>query len=240
MRFALLSTLLCLLLCPLAAAAGSPCGPAVLSAATVRENTPGFSVDAQYPVLCAPKARRMVRDRVSSEIASFKMADPEHDLSFFPHQYALDIRYAAWVAADGRLASVKLNVSAYTGGAHPNHWPVTWVFDLEQDRPIPLSGLFADTATALPEVAAMVREPLRRSLGDMFVPEMMEYGLQPTEENFSRFVLTGEGAAFFFAPYQVGPYAAGEQVVTVPYADLAPLLAPAARELLNIPARVAP
>jgi hypothetical protein len=55
---------------------------------------------------------------------------------------------------------------------------------------------------------------------------MLDQGVQPMEDNFKRFILTGEGVAFFFAPYQVAPYAAGEQVVTIPYADLGGLIAP--------------
>lgn len=237
LRAALLITLLILAApCP----AAPPCAPPVLSAVTVREETAGFSVDVEYPVLCPPRARRMVRDMAGNLVSDFKKPAPDHDLTDFPHKYSLRVRYAVWSAAAGRLASVRLGVSAYTGGAHGNHWPMTEVFDMALDRPVTLDDLFTDMGAGLAAASRLVRRPLRAALGDMYVPDMFEDGLAPMDRNFSRFVLTDEGVAFFFPPYQVAPFAAGEQTVTVPYASLAPFLASKLKQLLHIPEPVAP
>jgi hypothetical protein len=215
-----------LLLGPSTLCAAPPCSPPVLGAVTIKERTTGFKVDAEYPVLCRTEPTRAVRDYVSDTLREFKKTDPDHDLRHFPHPYELITRYAVWSAQDGRYVSVKLHVMAYTGGAHPNNWPMTWVFDMEDGVEVTLDRLLPDRRAALANVSAMCREVLSASLGDMLVPDMLDAGLTPTADNFSRFVLTSEGVAFFFGPYQVAPYAAGEQVVTIPYGRLDGLLAP--------------
>ncbi|MEZ7196836.1 DUF3298 and DUF4163 domain-containing protein [Pseudodesulfovibrio karagichevae] len=215
-----------LLLGPSTLRAAPPCDPPVLGAVTITERTAGFKVDAEYPVLCRAEPTRAVRDYVSATIHEFKKTDPDHDLRRFPHPYELITRYAVWPAPGGRFVSVKLHVMAYTGGAHPNNWPMTWVFDMQDGREITLDRLFPDRKAALARVSGLCREVLSQSLGGMLVPDMLDAGLTPTADNFSRFILTNEGVAFFFGPYQVAPYAAGEQVVTIPYDNLGGLIAP--------------
>lgn len=217
---------LCLLLAPSTLRA-APCDPPVLTAITISEETAGFSVDAEYPVLCRAEASRTVRDFVSNTIFDFKKLEPDHDLSRFPHKYEMLSRYAVWPAPGGRYVSVKLEIMVYTGGAHPNHWPMTWVFDMADGSEVPFERLFPDSEAALAKVSAVCRDVLPQSLGNMYLPDMLDAGVAPMVDNFKRFVLTGEGVAFFFAPYQVAPYAAGEQVVTIPYAELGGLISPA-------------
>jgi len=221
-----LLTLFFLLLGPSTLWAGPPCSPPVLGAVTIAEQTPGFQVDAEYPVLCRTNPTRTVRDYVSGTIHEFKQTDPDHDLRHFPHPYELITRYAVWPVSGGRYVSVKLHVMVYTGGAHPNNWPMTWVFDMADGSGITLDRLFPNREAALAKVSPLCREVLSESLGGMLVPDMLDAGLVPTADNFSRFILTGEGVAFFFGPYQVAPYAAGEQVVTIPYENLDGFLAP--------------
>ncbi|OIQ52189.1 Peptidoglycan-N-acetylmuramic acid deacetylase PdaC [Pseudodesulfovibrio hydrargyri] len=221
-----LPTILFLLLGPSTLWAAPLCSPPVLGAVTIGERTPGFKVDAEYPVLCRAEPTRAVRDYVSGTVHEFKKTDPDHDLHRFPHPYELITRYAVWATPGGRYISVKLHVMAYTGGAHPNNWPMTWVFDMEDGGEITLDRLFPDREAALAKVSGLCREVLSGSLGGMLVPDMLDAGLTPTADNFSRFVLTREGVAFFFGPYQVAPYAAGEQVVTIPYDRLGGLMAP--------------
>lgn len=226
MRKTWLPIILGLLLFTATARAGAPCAPLALTAVAIKEETTGFSIDAEYPVLCRAEANQVIRDFVSNTIFDLKKLDPAHDLHFFPHKYELITRYAAWPSPGVRFGSVKLHVMVYSGGAHPNNWPMTWVFDMTDGSLVTLDRLFSDPEQALRTVSAACREVLIPALGQMYVKEMLDPGLEPVEDNFERFVLTTEGAAFFFAPYQVAPYAAGEQVVTIPYGDLAPFLTP--------------
>lgn len=219
--------------CGTAFAAEKPCSPLVLTDITIREETNGYSIDATYPVLCHPYANVIIRNWVTDTVFSLKKLEPGHDLSDFPHKYTLNIDYAVWPAG-ARLASVKLDVTTYTGGAHGNHWPMTWVFDRATGNPLDLGDLFGDPETALPHISNLVRPVLQNALGDMYVPDMLDAGIDPMERNFNRFILTKEGVAFFFAPYQVGPFAAGEQAVTLPYDVIDDLLTPEIRQALDI------
>lgn len=222
MRFAL--ALLMAIFCA-GTVLAAPCSPPVYSSVIIKEETAGFSVDLEYPVLCADSANRSVRDQMQAILADFKAFEPDHDLSRFPHPYELFTRYSVWSAAKGRFASVKLAVSTYTGGAHPNHFPTTLVFDLEKDTTLGLDDLFTDTEKALQTISTICREVLATHLGKDWSYDIAP-GTEPTRQNFKRFVLTDEGVAFFFMPYQVAPYAAGEQVVTIPWTDMSDFIAP--------------
>ncbi|BCS87907.1 DUF3298 and DUF4163 domain-containing protein [Pseudodesulfovibrio sediminis] len=217
--FALLTTL-CIVLVAAAPLSAAPCTPLVLSSVTIREETLGFTVDAEYPVLCVPEANRTIRDWVGFCLFDFKKLDPEHDLSDFPHKYSLHMHYAVWPSQGHRFVSVKLSVAVYTGGAHSNHWPKTWVFDRENGHVIELGDVFTDLESGLNTVSRLVRPPLVSALGDMYLEDMLQPGIEPMEDNFRNFIFTEDGMTFFFMPYQVAPFAAGEQIVTIPYENI--------------------
>lgn len=230
MRRALLAPVFVLILA--LAALASPataqmyCIPPVLGGVAIAEETTGFSVNVKYPVLCSAEASRAIRDHVTDFLSKFKLQFPEHDLKDYPHKHQIMTDYSIWTAADGRFASVKLDVMVFTGGAHPNSWPDTMVFDLTDGHRIGLDEVFTDPRRALAELAPVVRDALALTLGSMLQPDMLVSGTFPEPLNYEDFILNDEGIAFFFAPYQVAPYAAGEQVVTIPWSHLAPLLKP--------------
>jgi len=233
---AALLALLLISLLPLPAAAGTDaafCSPGVLGEIRQAETTRAFHVDVAYPVPCAPDAARTLRDHVADTVRDFKETDPEHDLAFFPHPYELIVQYETASAAHGRLLSVRLHTMAYTGGAHPNNWPDTWVFDLADGRALTLDDLFPARDGALRLLAPYVRTQLRNALDQMALDDMLLPGTEPTPDNYARFTLTGQGLTFLFPPYQVAPYAAGEQHVTIPMDRLAPLLRPSLGALLR-------
>jgi hypothetical protein len=213
--------------------AAQTCSPAMMSSIRIAEETAGYDIDIEYPVLCSPEATQAIRDHVTRSLSDFKMEFPEHDLSDYPHKHQMITEYAIWLAGHGRLASVKLQEMVYTGGAHPNNWPVTWVFDLTDGHMLTLSDIFVDRQDALIKIAEMVRDMLGKTLGDMHVESMLQDGSTPTTTNYADFILNDEGVAFFFAPYQVAPYASGQQVVTIPYERLDKHLTPEIKTILH-------
>ncbi|QJB55069.1 DUF3298 and DUF4163 domain-containing protein [Pseudodesulfovibrio sp. zrk46] len=235
MRFALSILAVLLFACPIMAQE-SPvtyCAPPVLGATQIKEKTAGYSIDVKYPTMCSATATRIIRDRITGDLAAFKMEFPEHDLSEYPRTHEMMTDFNVWSAAGGRIASVQMQVMVYTGGAHPNNWPLTWVFDLANGETLGLSDIFANHEAALDAIAPMVRDVLRASMTDMFVEDMMLGGTEPTEKNYEDCILTNEGVVFFFAPYQVGPYAAGQQVVTIPWDRIVLLLTPELRKMFH-------
>jgi len=209
------------------------CIPPALGGVTIAEETAGFSVNVKYPVLCSAEATRTIRDHVTGVLSEFKLEFPEHDLRDYPHKHQIITDFSIWTAGDGRLTSVKLDVMVFTGGAHPNSWPDTMVFDLADGHRLGLEEVFADPQRALTELAPTVRDVLADTLGQMLQPDMLASGTAPEAGNYKAFVLNDEGIAFFFAPYQVAPYAAGEQVVTIPWDHAAPLLKPEFSDMIR-------
>ncbi|NDV19527.1 DUF3298 domain-containing protein [Pseudodesulfovibrio sp. JC047] len=226
-------TVALLLFWPAQLCAESPCAPQVLSKIHIAEETAGFVVDATYPVLCAPNANAVIRDWVANRLFDFKKIDPGHDLSIFPHKYELAMDSSVWPAASRRFTSVKLDISVYTGGAHANHWPKTWIFDLVDGHQLTLNDLFTDPESALPNIAKLCQATLISSLGPENQPTILA-GTAPKPENYKHFILTPEGLVFFFPPYQVASFADGEQIVTIPYSLLTEDLAPSLLQQLEL------
>lgn len=209
------------------------CAPTMLGQVAIREETAGHLIDMRYPVLCDADATATIRDDMTATLARFKAIDPEHDQSEFPHKYSMESEYSVWSAGAGRLGSVKIQIFEYTGGAHGMYWPETWVFNMADGEPLALDEILLDPQDALQMISAHVRTVLRSSLGNMFVPEMLQDGTRPTLSNFANYILSDEGMTFFFSPYQVAPFAAGESAVPLPWSMIRRYVKPEIRDLLS-------
>lgn len=154
--------------------------------------------------------------------------------------YFMEYRFEA-TATHGDILSVLQTVSTYTGGAHPNHALKGMVQQLNVANAIPIGEVVADTAgfgeklksrltdakiergyekSARAQVAAEVDEILGddANAGAVWAAN---YVLEPSTE-------AGKfgGITVVFSPYDVGPYAEGAYMVTVPASDLSGLLTP--------------
>ncbi len=130
-----------------------------------------------------------------------------------------------WVAPP--ILSIVLDFSVYyAGAAHPGHYAITVVWDAERGRALTTRDLFPATAEWEQVVSREVIPILERDLGDMADSSWIQEGAGPRAENFSRWALVEEGLIVFFDPYQVAPYAAGPQAVTIPRAAFADVAAP--------------
>jgi hypothetical protein len=124
------------------------------------------------------------------------------------------------------ILSVKFTVYEYTGGAHGNTAFQTYTFDLAQQRILTLNDLFLPGSNPLQVIAPIVQQDLAATLGDMADATWIEQGTGTNPDNYQNFVLTPDALIFFFPPYQVAPYAAGPQTVSIPLAQLSAVLAP--------------
>lgn len=131
----------------------------------------------------------------------------------------------AWV--EPPLLSLILDVSVYySGAAHPGHYAITLVWDAEHGRALRADELFfegADWPAALSRVAIPA---LERDLGEMADAAWIAEGAGPNARNFARWALVEEGLLVLFDPYQVAPYAAGPQAVTILRETLADIADP--------------
>ena len=130
--------------------------------------------------------------------------------------------------ADPPIVSIVLDFSIYyAGAAHPGHYAMTVVWDAERGRALTTRDLFPATADWEEVVSREAIPILERDLGDMADPSWIQEGAGPLAENFTRWAVVEQGLIVFFDPYQVAPYAAGPQAVTIPRAAFAGVAAPA-------------
>jgi len=111
-------------------------------------------------------------------------------------------------------------------GAHPSHQIGTIVIDSRSADPIMLTDLFSDPQAGLDRLAEQTRTLLAAD-GLEVSPD--EPGAAPKAENFANWIPTADGLEFHFNEYQFGPRLPA--VVTVPWAQLSDVMAPAMTDL---------
>jgi hypothetical protein len=143
--------------------------------------------------------------------------------------------WASFLEADGSVAWVEppllsliLDVSVYyAGAAHPGHYAITLVWDAARGRALEPDDLFLPGSDWPAALARAAIPALERDLGEMADAAWIAEGAGPSAQNFSRWALVADGLLVLFDPYQVAPYAAGPQAVTIPRAALADVTNPA-------------
>jgi hypothetical protein len=193
------------------------------------EETEFYTIDAEYP----PGAPAIVKADLDRRIQAFKVQvqealtpDEQERLREVGMQYALKFEYQAF-------ASVGYTSYLYTayedmGGAHPNGYFVTYVFDPE-GRQLQLQDLFRADTNWLEELSLIVSDQVvaevkKRLNQDDVNGGIFQEGLAPKVENFSNFILDGDQLVIFIAPYQVASYAAGAFEVRIAQSELQGLL----------------
>lgn len=140
-------------------------------------------------------------------------------------QYELIVGGRFWQY--GSISGMVLERYTYTGGAHGATDFLHFAFDAD-GTPITLEALFVAQSRYLERIAEYVRPPLRKKLEDknVFLENMFDVGTKADPGNYMVFTLDKEGITFVFQEYQVAPYVAGVQTITVPFSNLADILNP--------------
>lgn len=196
-----------------------------------------YEVSAQYPQLNGgnnpnfEKFNQTARALVTKKVAGFKKdvapAEGEEPRPEGSMGSNLNVAYTLILAQDD-LISVKFDVgSYYQGAAHPNSYSDVVNFDLKNGKQLKLSDLFKPGAKYLQaiadySIADLKKQAKARGLTD----EEIATGAAPQAKNYDRWNIMKTGIGISFDAYQVGPYAAGPQFVTVPYSALKDLINP--------------
>ena len=129
--------------------------------------------------------------------------------------------------ANDDIVSVIIDTSIYEhGAAHPNSASETFNYDLKSGKPIKLSDVFKPGAQYIKKLSEYCIADLKKQARQdnpeepMLNDDEIETGAAPEAENYSRWNITKKGLLITFDAYQVGPYAAGPQMVLVPYSAL--------------------
>lgn len=124
----------------------------------------------------------------------------------------------------GDLWSFKFDFDFYSdGAAHPGLNSKTLSYDLSEGTELALADLFRPNSNYLEAIANYCIAELSKQ---PFFEGPFADGAQPTSENYRNWNIGPDGIIITFDEYQVAPYAAGPQTVTVPYSELQSLIDP--------------
>lgn len=187
--------------------------------------SPRYTITVQTPKLTGSEDKRViefnkhVNELMQNEVGYFRenilaqmSAAPVTSGSSFDATYSL-------VYQRGDIWSLKFNFTGYAdGAAHPFHYSLTLNYDLENGRQLSLGDLFVEKSDYLKVISSYCIAQLSKR--DIGFYGGFERGADPTPENYRNWSIANEGLIVTFDEYQVAPYAAGAQTVTVPYNEL--------------------
>lgn len=194
-----------------------------------------YEISAQYPELSGGNnpnfqkfnqaARGFVTTKVSLFKKEMKLEEDEEPPPEGSMGSDLNIGYTVVLAQDD-LVSIRFDVGTYyQGAAHPNSYTEVINYDLKNGKQLKLSDLFKPGAKYLQAISAYSIADLKKQGKDL-LPEQIESGAAPKAENYQSWNIGKTGLGINFDAYQVGPYAAGPQFVSVPYSNLKDLINP--------------
>lgn len=191
--------------------------------------TPPFSITSQTPQLAGSTDPRVqafnqrLNELVTKEVDTFRQSFLQNTAPTVNNGSSLDVTYTL-LSQTGDLWSFIFDFSFYSdGAAHPGLYSITLNYDLGQGKELTLADLFLPTSNYLGVISTYcIAELSKQSFFDTSFSE----GTQPTLENYRNWNITLEGLLITFDEYQVAPYAAGPQKVTVPYSELMAVINP--------------
>jgi len=192
---------------------------------------PTYTISAQTPKFAGVEDERAqafnktVSELVQHEIGYFRKnvlaqmpTNPVTSGSSFDASYVV-------IFQGGGVWSLKFDFSGYAdGAAYPYHYSLTLNYDLEQGKKLSLEELFPTDSDYLEALSRFcIAELSKRDIG--FYGGFQQ-GAEPTPDNYRNWNITSTGLLITFDEYQVAPYAAGPQTVTVPYNELNTIINP--------------
>ncbi len=199
---------------------------------------PSVVVNIHYPILSGASeadnqafnnAVQTVEDEV---VADFLAGLAENNIEAAPNtaeQISSCLGGYTILHASTRIVSLTLDFSNYvSGAAHPISFQHTLNYDFDTHKVLSLADLFIPDSDYLNRIAGYAQQ-------DLTAREMLFYpeGAAAEAQNYQSWVLSNEGLTVLFDVYQVAPYAAGPQQVTIPFEALADMLQPTALEQIH-------
>lgn len=121
-----------------------------------------------------------------------------------------------------KLASILISRYSYSGGAHPNHGVEAMNFGIVNGKPkqLKLSDFFAAGFDSASHVSKLVIAKLKKTEGADWVKDGTLKKLDA--KMLQRFTPSADGLTWYFNPYDVGSYAAGDFEVKLNLQELGP------------------
>lgn len=147
-----------------------------------------------------------------------ELEDYDYDVSQFPIYY-MD-KTASLERSDSSVISFSNMDYEYWGGAHGNYATYGYTVDVESCSELKFEDIITDMEGFRAEAVPYVTDKLYEDYGDDLFPEYAEtVGSTFGGEYEPSWFLNATGIVIVFQTYEVGPYAMGQAVVTLPYSQ---------------------
>ncbi len=195
----------------------------------ITEEQNPLSIEVSHPFIAgADGFNAKVGALINAEIKNFKEMSLENDAAVketdpqsyaqYPREYDLKISYETGEVSE-KIVSILFSVYSFTGGAHGNGYFTAVNYNIKENKEIVLADMFPGQSNYLKKVSDYCLTDLTRQMTErMGSPESgwLQDGAGPNPENYQAFLIKPESITFYFAPYQVAAYAAGDFKVAMP------------------------
>ena len=184
---------------------------------------PSYTITAKTPQLTGSDDPRVLafnqrlNNLVTKEMDMFRQSFQGLPVTPLTSGSSLDVKYSL-ISQYADIWSLKFDFPFYSdGAAHPGLYSITMNYDLGQGKELVLGDLFITNSNYLEAISNYCISELSKQ---PFFDSPFQEGAQPTVENYRNWNIATDGLMITFDEYQVAPYAAGPQTVTIPYGEL--------------------
>lgn len=181
---------------------------------------PVFTISAQVPVLTGSNDPRILQFNqqmvviVQQEVSSFKQSLTAASNPPIAMGSSFNLKYSL-VSPWSNILSLKFVIDSYhDGAAHPGQYSRAFTFDLTTGHQVNLDQLFLPGSNYLQVLADYCKTELAKR--DIAFDASIT-GADPLPQNYLIWNISADGLVITFDEYQVAAYAAGPQIVTIPY-----------------------
>ncbi|HVW67047.1 MAG TPA: DUF3298 domain-containing protein [Candidatus Peribacteraceae bacterium] len=135
--------------------------------------------------------------------------------------------------------SILFQASPYmSGAAHPNSYTFSYNYDVDTGAEIKLSDLFKPKSDYLKKlsdlsIAKLIDLSKKNQTYYDQKKQWISEGAGPKAENFKTFMIQNGELLLTFDPYQVGPYAEGDQTIEISRPEIIEILSDEGRKILS-------
>ncbi len=193
-------------------------------------SSPNYTLKTHTPFLSGPNDPRVASfNQQMAELVEWEVDLFMQNLEMLPVEPIsggsfLEVGFEL-VSPVQNFLSLKFTVDFYSdGAAHPGSYFHALTFDLQGGSVVALAQLFlpgSDYLSAISELC--ITELISR---DIAFDPLQTSGAEPSVQNYKNWNLTADGLLISFDPYQVAAYAAGPQMVMLPYEQLSSISDP--------------
>jgi hypothetical protein len=209
----------------------APVGINIKDAPALKKENEKWVINIVYPTTGENYIDTQVNSFIQKQLSDFEKMFADYGAPVNPnYKNSLDIVYSSQIY-NNRILTFKFDIRYYTGGAHDNYAAETLCFDLASEKQLVLSDLFKVDSNYLQKISNITIGILNKS--GVSDSQWINEGAGPVADNYKVFTISNDSINFFFQPYQVASFAAGEQSVTIPLSQIQDILDPSLFVLPN-------